>query len=482
MPDPVRDDRDGRFAYQRRLGEGSFGVVWQVFDHERQATVALKTLTRTDPHAILRFKREFRELTGLVHPNLVTLYELWQHDALWSFTMEYVDGLDFLRAARRGAAPDRGGATRDPALGDADTRVTLDRLASAAAAHPGPSRHAAPTRDHARVRQLLRELAIAVDALHAAGKIHCDLKPSNVLITDRDQLKLLDFGLVTSIDELRRDHAIAGTPGYMAPEQLAGAALTPATDWYAVGVMLHVALTGRRPLDDTLDRALDAPQHWEPEAPSALVDDIPVDLDRLCVRLLRRDPRARPDGAEVLACLRPPDAPAAPARARPTHVRHLVGRGEHLAALHRLRARVAHGPAAALISGASGLGKTTLVRHFLTDLAIADPTALILTGRCFERETVPYQGLDDLVDDLAEQLGAQDPDTVAGLLPDGFDALGHLFPVLRALEPEPATLAPPRRGDAGGARSARPPPARLSRAAGPDRGDRGDPPGGAVPR
>src|SRR3954463_16319355 len=89
--------RASRFQFRRRVGEGAFGVVWEVYDQKREARVALKSLVRTDPAALLRFKREFRALADLVHPNLATLYELLSFDDVWFFTMEFVDGTDFVR-------------------------------------------------------------------------------------------------------------------------------------------------------------------------------------------------------------------------------------------------------------------------------------------------------------------------------------------------------------------------------------------------
>src|SRR6185369_13062747 len=96
--------------------------------------------------------------------------------------------------------------------------------------------------------EALAGLAEGVRALHAAGKLHRDLKPSNVLVHPSGRVTILDFGLASPVKEDDRSHdlAIAGTPAYMAPEQLAGAAC-PASDWYAVGVMLYEALAGRRP-------------------------------------------------------------------------------------------------------------------------------------------------------------------------------------------------------------------------------------------
>src|SRR5205814_4722448 len=102
--------------------------------------------------------------------------------------------------------------------------------------------------DYGAVRAAFRQLGDGLGALHAAGKLHCDIKPSNVLVTAAGRVVILDFGLVAERSRLREDtEDVAGTPAYMSPEQASGKALTEASDWFGAGVMLYEVLTGRRP-------------------------------------------------------------------------------------------------------------------------------------------------------------------------------------------------------------------------------------------
>ncbi len=147
------------------------GVVFEAYDEERGELVALKTMRRVDPAALVRFKQEFRALSDLTHPNLVNLYQLFAVENRWFFTMELVDGCDFLtyvEAAWTAVEPETDDA------GQAE---------QAAAARTRPRRRPAPLGLTSRLRAALTQLAEGVHALHGAGKLHRDLKPTNVLVT-----------------------------------------------------------------------------------------------------------------------------------------------------------------------------------------------------------------------------------------------------------------------------------------------------------
>ena len=197
-------------------------VVYAAFDHEKNTTVALKLLDRVDGDALLRFKREFRAVQDLAHPNVVALEDLVESDGAWFFTMELVDGVDFVKYVRAEA--------------------------SAAESSDG-----AAELDEARLRSALGQLALGLDAFHRTGQLHRDLKPSNVLVTGAGRVVLLDFGLSTRMEmnESSQQHGV-GTAAYMAPEQAVGLPLDTSADWYAFGALLYEALTGRLPFSGTI--------------------------------------------------------------------------------------------------------------------------------------------------------------------------------------------------------------------------------------
>jgi serine/threonine protein kinase len=442
-----------RFEVRRRIGEGGMGIVYEAFDRERQTEVALKILLRVSPGAIYRIKKEFRALADVNHPNLVTLFELVSSGEHWFFTMELVEGVSFLQYVRPGLVSEAKTVDEtQPTVGDA---FLMTRTMPDAEGWPKPDAAAdllskvamgeseaseLPAIDTDRLRHALKELAEGLVALHDAGKLHRDIKPSNVVVTPRGRIVLLDFGLATDVDEDSLAQSalgsVVGTIGYMAPEQASGGHVTPASDWYAVGSMLYQALTGRLPFTGSLYQVVFDKQGKDPVHVHQLDTSAPGDLADLAMRLLSRDPNARPTGREILEKLGGlPPALATPALAfaLPELSPQFVGREEHLAHLEDAFSASADASVIVHVRGSSGMGKTALVRHFLEALEAAG-RASVFAGRCYERELVPYKALDNLVDGMSRHLRRTGHDEVASILPDGIEALARLFPVLNRVD------------------------------------------------
>jgi serine/threonine protein kinase len=246
--------------------------VYLALDHETGEHVALKKLFKLDQRSVARFKREFRALADIHHPNLVKLYHLNRGSEAWFLTMEYVAGKDFRQKFGADASGTR--ESMQPANDTAD-----------------------PAAEDSNVRELLRvfyDLACGVHAIHRAGMLHRDLKPTNALIADTGRVVVLDFGLVREIEGdnlLTQDGTVAGTPAYMPPEQAMGEKLSEASDWYAFGAMLYEAISGVLPIESRNVTLL--LQRKLKEDPAPLEHGAPPAVRRLCLALLARDPALR---------------------------------------------------------------------------------------------------------------------------------------------------------------------------------------------
>ncbi len=428
------------------------GIVYLARDVERGMLVALKTLNRLDAVGLSSLKNEFRSLTGVVHPNLVTLHELISEDGHWFLTMEVVHGVSFSSWVQASPTGVPGASTPTPdfsaeASPEMETKTTSRlvapvELSPEQASAPSPRRRApAPWCDLERLRAALPQLVEGVLAIHDSGKLHRDLKPSNVLVTESGRVVILDFGLAIARDLRGARHA-GGTPAYMAPEQLFTDELTPAADWYAVGTMIYLALTGHLPFSGSSSAILRAKRTRAARPPSTLVDGIPEDLEQLCMDCLHQDPAQRPSGRELLRRLEGGAGRAAP-EPEASEATLFLGREQQLAQLHQSFEAAQQGRAVTVyVSGRSGMGKSALIHHFLDELR-ERKEAMVLTGRCYERESVPYKAWDSLIDSLVVRIDELPTPQLESLLPDNIQELARVFPVLRGLGINPVEqLAP----------------------------------------
>lgn len=384
-----------RFRNARVIGEGALGVVYETWDQVRNESLALKTLHKATPAAIRGFKREFRTVANLSHENLVVLHELFFEDELWFFTMELVRG--------------------EPLLG-ARTSTVGSRL-------PAPL-----------LREQFVQLARGVNALHQVEVVHRDIKPQNVLVEPTGRVVLLDYGMVTQVSGLAPradvDLGFAGSPGYMAPEQVFGESLTFASDWYSFGCVLYEGLTGMLPFEDGAGAILMRKLSHAPTPPRELASDVPEDLEALCLGLLERQPERRPDGDEVLRALGevgPPSRPSViPSSRRGSHV--FVGRDAEVRFISEwLQTDSLESPRVTVLSGPSGIGKTTLAEAVIARLESSN--TLVLRSRCLKQEAVPFNAWDGMIDELSGVLEQAERSGVSGGVES---ALPRLFPVLSA--------------------------------------------------
>lgn len=434
--------------------------MYEAHDRQTDKVVALKALTRTEASHIARFKNEFRSLADVSHPNLIGLYEFMSDGEYWFFTMERVRGVNFLEYVRPGyrARHDQSSITptllkasssdnlrvAEPAEGfEAETRqldpIRVTLVEEPASEPPLDTRLSRSKLDLDRLTFATRQLAEGLHALHETGKLHRDIKPSNVLVTKEGRVVILDFGLVAEVEGegLHESVQLAGTPDYMSPEQGAQLPISTASDWYSVGVMLYQALTGQLPFYGKFYDVMMNKQSFNAREPKELVSDLPEDLNDLCVKLLRRNPEERPSGRAVLRVLGhgktgPLKRPLVPSGvSTPLQSSPFIGRERQLRDLLEAFASTRRGQTVAIyVHGDSGVGKTALVRHFLDDLRDRESDAVVLEGRCYERESVPYKALDGVVDSLTRYLMALPDDKAEALVPRDALALARLFPVM----------------------------------------------------
>jgi serine/threonine protein kinase len=379
--------RLGDYELERLVGRGGMGQVFAARSLQSGRGVALKVLHRSSAAALLHLKREFRVLAGIEHPNLVRLDELVvpPNDEAF-FTMEMVTGVPFVEYVR------------------------------------GHARRGKPP-NMVRLRRALTQLLSALACLHDNGFVHRDLKPSNVLVTEDGRVVVLDFGLVHEVTSANEaDDHILGTPAYMAPEQAARQAAGPPADLYAVGVILFECLCGTRPFVGNPDAVLAAKLEGYAPDPAELVPECDADMLALCRELLERSAEARPSASNLLDRLQR-------TRRTVTLTTTFVGRANEIAELDAavLELHTKRQPVLTLLHGPSGQGKSRLLSRWVSTL---EGDELVLKGRCLERESVPYKGLDAVIDALSGYLRQLPKASLDALEPAHVAELARLFPVL----------------------------------------------------
>jgi eukaryotic-like serine/threonine-protein kinase len=426
-----------RFEVLRPVGAGGMGVVYEARDRATGERVALKTLHEQDATALYRLKQEFRRVQHIAHPNVIQFRELFEESGKWFLVMELVEGCD-ASSYVRGSENVRASAPTAEALQPLSTTIQT-ATTNDGAAETSDEPAIAP-RDTTRVRHVVTQIALALEHLHAAGRVHCDIKPTNVLVDRSGRVVVLDLGLARlSAASTSSIDGLAGTVAYISPEQVSGGLATAASDCYSFGVVLFELLTGRPPFTGSPMKVLNDKCYGNEITAASLPPTTPPDLRDLCVALLSRDPSLRPTAADVVRTLvtdgRSPELGGADL---PDQRVTLFGRARELECLRAAltAAKRERETRIVWVRGASGVGKSSLVRNFLEDVEHSTNT-LVLTARCYERETVPFKAIDGIVDVLTNHLRGRSDDEVAALLPADVGELCAVFPVLtrvRAIE------------------------------------------------
>lgn len=287
--------RTPRFRFVRPVGRGTTGVVYEAIDTATGQARAVKVARSSGPWA-RTLALEFELRARVEHPGLVAMYDFVDDGEHSLLVMELLRGVTFVEHCRheppvssRWGPPVVTGGARPPWGGD---EIAL--------------------------RDAFGQLADTLASMHRAGCVHCDIKNTNVLVTGDGRVRIIDLGLAIdahSASARSPQERGAGTPAYLAPEVSAGAHPSPASDWYAAGVLLYLSLTGHLPFEGDAGPLLLAKRTLAPLSPHAWVTGAPDDLVALAQRLLATTPADRPAGHEVLVALgRIAHAPTPPAR------------------------------------------------------------------------------------------------------------------------------------------------------------------------
>jgi len=356
-PRPESPPAIPRYEVLGLLGRGGMGVVYKARQLSLDRLVALKFLPEeyaSDRVWMERFRREARAASGLNHPHICTIYDTGDFAGQPFISMELIDG-----------------RTLDELIG---RRPASEELA-----------------------RLIGQVARALAAAHAAGVVHRDIKPQNLMVRADGIVKVLDFGIARHLPaHPTRDSdpgTRVGTVLYMSPEQARGEPAGPASDVFSLGIVLYELATGLHPFAGVTAAGLLQTNIGSQQVPIARVNpEIPAALDALVERMMAKDPHLRPTAADVDVALAGLTGLAGigggRVAVRPNDTRRLVtvGREVEIIALRSGFESAATGCGLLLcVTGEPGLGKTTLVEDFLAELAAGDSPHSLARGRCSER-------------------------------------------------------------------------------------------------
>ena len=352
----------GHYRLDERIGEGGMGEVFRAFDTRLNRPVAVKVMRarRRSAREVQAFLREARAASALNHPNIVVIHEVGETAAGDHYIVqELIEGGTLRSTLKSGRGPMA-----------VETMIDMGT-----------------------------QIARALSAAHAAGIVHRDVKPENIMIRADGFVKVLDFGLALRTDDTLdmtththsnvRPGTFTGTPSYMSPESVNGDVVGTAGDIFALGVVLYEMAAGRRPFQGMTPASVVASIVSDQALPPGRLNQaIPPAFDELVLQMLRKEPSLRPTAKGVeraLAALRAhgPGHAASPVTAAVR--RTTVGRESQRARLMGAYTRVKEGRGLIVaVTGEPGIGKTSLVEGFLDELVAWGERPTIARGRCSE--------------------------------------------------------------------------------------------------
>jgi predicted ATPase/predicted Ser/Thr protein kinase len=376
-----------RYQIESELGKGGMGVVYKARDTLLNRAVAIKFLNTAGvgTEGKSRLLQEARATAQLNHPNIVSIYDVGEAGDSSFIVMELVKG-DTLRK------------TEKPVL--------LEALLMA------------------------RQICLALEHAHSNGIIHRDLKLENIVITNTQTLKLMDFGLARTADDVRmtEEGGITGTLAYLAPELIQGDPASIQSDLYAFGVILYELFAGQSPFQGTINVILAQHLQGKVAPPSKHNADIPTWLDDLILRLLSKRPEERPASAKDVLLVLEQSSAAPAADENPSLLGRIVrgklaGRERELAEANLCWQRMIAGEGQALlVSGEPGVGKTRFTKEITTQAKSSG--AIVLSGECYAEGGTPYAPIAQVI---------QQAFTLAPDLPEALPA--YIFANLLSLAP-----------------------------------------------
>ncbi|MEZ6121722.1 MAG: bifunctional serine/threonine-protein kinase/formylglycine-generating enzyme family protein [Planctomycetaceae bacterium] len=373
----------GRYQLLRPLGEGAMGSVYLAKDTTLDRQVALKIPKQDGNHLAefkVRFAREARAAAALRHPNICSVFDAGEIDGTSYITMEFIDGVPLSRF-----------------IGGDKLRSLSDVLG------------------------ILRTIAQAIEHAHSKGVIHRDLKPGNILVTSEFVPLVTDFGLarLTNSSEdsrITEEGLLIGTPAYMAPEQVKGeqATVGRTSDIYSLGVIFFEMLTCRLPFEGRMPELLAKVLRDPPVAPGRLRNDLPEDVDDVCLKMLNKLPKHRYQSmSEVIQAIdhiqqklsrnppidRPPTQQSSPFDIQKAHIEVMLKQGQYAAAIQELEKLATESAPAATAVCNWAKAKLPEVKAESKALSPAGIRALLQTGEQMYRRA-DYLGCVQLLEEV----------------------------------------------------------------------------------